>query len=172
MRPSLSPRLLFGLALSLSQIGCHARPDASPDPTDKPTPGPSTKGKPVADARPAPADADAPEQPPPSFDPKPPGPPANNGVDELHRLEGALETDLLHEFGEPSSRREFPMGECCSEFEIELYNTYPPKAGHDKVVIRQWDWDYEGYTLTVWLHQLEGQWVALETCRYGDGVEF
>ncbi len=64
------------------------------------------------------------------------------------------------------------MGECCSEFEIELYNTYPPNSGHEAVVIRRWDWDFEGYAVTVWFHLDGGAWVVLDTSRYSDDVEF
>jgi hypothetical protein len=103
---------------------------------------------------------------------KPPGPPADGRPDELHRLEGQPEAALLAELGDPTSKREFSMGECCNEFEIELYNTYPPDAGHERVRIRQWDWDYDGYTLTVWLHERDSAWQVLETSRYGDDVEF
>lgn len=115
--------------------------------------------------RPAPSDK-------PSQAAKPPGPPPAGAPDELHRLEGQPEPAVLAEFGEPTSKREFSMGECCSEFEIELYNTYPPDAGHDGVRIRQWNWDYDGYTLTVWLHARDGVWQVLETSRYTDDVEF
>jgi hypothetical protein len=31
---------------------------------------------------------------------------------------------------------------------------------------------YSGYSLTVWLHQVDGAWQVLETCRYSDDVEF
>lgn len=101
-----------------------------------------------------------------------PGPPPTDRPDELHRLEGQPGSALLAEFGEPTSKREFSMGECCDEFEIELYNTYPPDAGHEAVRIRQWDWDYDGYTLTAWLHERDGVWQVLETSRYSDEVKF
>jgi hypothetical protein len=103
---------------------------------------------------------------------RPPGPPPAGQPDELHRLEGQDEAALLAEFGEPTSKREFSMSECCHEFEIELYNTYPPDKGHENVRIRQWDWDYDGYKLTVWLHERDGKWQVLETSRYGDDVRF
>ena len=106
-------------------------------------------------------------------DAKEPGPPQNEvGADELHRLEGEPESALLAELGQPTRKREFTMSECCTEFSIELYNTYPPDAGHEAVPIHEWTWDYEGYALTVWLHQHEGEWQVLETSRYSDDVEF
>ncbi len=101
-----------------------------------------------------------------------PGPPAR-GVDELRYLEGEREDEVREALGPPASESKFTMAQCCSEFEIELYNTYPPDDGkHAKVRIRQLDWDYEGYRVTLWLHQRDGEWVVLETSRYSDNVEF
>jgi len=75
--------------------------------------------------------------------------------------------------GEPTSRGEFLMSECCSEFEIELYNTYRPEDPNNvNIRIRQLDWAYDGYRVTVWFHQPAGEWVALETSRYSDNIEF
>ncbi len=79
---------------------------------------------------------------------------------------------MLEELGPPTSKRELRMGDCCSEFEIELYNTYPPNAGHEAVVIQQWTWAYDGYAVTLWFHSVEGMWTVLETSRYSDDVEF
>lgn len=102
-----------------------------------------------------------------------PGPPQNDvGADELHELEGQSEAAIVKKFGEPESQREFTMADCCTEFSVELLNTYPPDKGHDEVEIREWTWDYEGYKLTVWLHQKAGEWQVLETSRYSDDVEF
>ena len=38
--------------------------------------------------------------------------------------------------------------------------------------IHEWTWAYEGYALTIWLHTPEGAWVSLDSCLYGDDVEF
>ncbi len=102
---------------------------------------------------------------------KPPGPPVDD-VDKLPHLRGRSEAQVTEELGPPTSTGEQRMGECCSEFEVELYNTYPPNAGHDAVVIRRWDWDYEGYAVTVWFHLDGDGWVVLDTSRYSDDVEF
>jgi hypothetical protein len=156
------------VAASLA-LGCHGSSSDTPQAT------PGSGAEATANSQP---DDEQPAKPAPSPSAatpqaKPPGPPPGpSGVDELHRLEGQPETAVLAEFGEPSRKREFPMRECCTEFAIELYNTYPPDGGHGDVVIREWTWDYEGYDLTVWLHQREGAWEVLETCRYSDDVEF
>ncbi len=122
----------------------------------------------------APADPPNPATPaaPAPAGPKPPGPPSGHGTDELPRLEGRSEAEILAELGEPTSKRTFAMKDCCHEFEIELYNTYPPNAGHDAVEIHQWTWDYDGYSLTLWFHDKGGGWTVLDTIRYADDVEF
>ncbi|MCA9639014.1 MAG: hypothetical protein KC420_23460, partial [Myxococcales bacterium] len=103
--------------------------------------------------------------------PAPPGPPVDD-VDELPELHGKTEADVAARFGEPTSRRSFTMSECCTEFQVELLNTYKPKSGHDDVEIHEWTWAFDGYALTVWFHRQGDAWVALDTCRYSDDVEF
>ncbi len=130
--------------------------------------GSSTTG-----AQPDPSAKPEHDKPAPSQAPTPPGPPTNAaGADELHELEGQPRAAIVERFGEPTRKREFTMADCCSEFSIELLNTYPPKAGHDAVVIHEWTWDYDGYALTIWFHQQDGEWRALETSRYSDDVRF
>lgn len=157
---AIVPRLLITTALLAT--GC--RGSSSESAPASPKPHPDVNSDPTF----------AIESPPPAS-PKvatPPAPPKGPGPDELPRLEGQTQAALRLEFGEPTVEREFTMDECCTEFEIELYNHYPPKAGHDDVAIRESTWQFDGYKLTIWLHQHEGEWVALETSRYADGTEF
>ena len=175
MTASIRPQVGLGLGLALALLtACHASTsDGSGSPTAKSGKGadaPSEADAPADSA--APADSsETPETPETPPTPKPPGPP-ERGADELHQLEGLAESVLIGEFGEPTRESEFTMSECCDEFDIELRNTYPQHAGHDDVVIRRRDWDYDGYTLTVWLHEVDGAWKVLETIRYRDDVEF
>ena len=169
MTASIRPQVGLGLALALALLtACHASTsDGSGSPAAK-----SGKGADAPSEADAPADSsETPETPETPPTPKPPGPP-ERGADELHQLEGLAESVLIGEFGEPTRESEFTMSECCDEFDIELRNTYPEHAGHDDVVIRRRDWDYDGYTLTVWLHEVDGAWKVLETSRYRDDVEF
>jgi hypothetical protein len=101
-----------------------------------------------------------------------PGPP-QGGVDELRALEGKPLDDVRTELGPPHSEREFAMRDCCHEFEIELYNTYPPdEPAHAEVKIRECTWKYDGYSVTAWSHFVGDLWIVLDTSRYADGVEF
>lgn len=101
-----------------------------------------------------------------------PGPPTN-GVDELRELHGLSEAQLVARLGQSGSQREFSMAECCTEFEIELNNTYrPERTDRAKIRIRALTWDYDGYRVTAWLHRAGGGWRVLDTIRYADGVSF
>lgn len=141
--------------LTFALLGCSGSSPAA-DRADQPKESP---------AKPAPAPTPA--------QPQPPGPPqTKGGADELHELEGQTRAAILERFGPPTREREFAMADCCDEFEIELYNTYPPDEGHDAVQIHEWTWDFDGYALTTWLHEQAGEWRVLETSRYSDDVEF
>lgn len=149
--------------LSLLLVACTkaTTPDADAGPRPAPVGDPpvSTPGAPAA------------EDPGARTEPGPPAGPG--GADELHRLEGRSEAALLGELGPPDRKHAFVMADCCNEFEIELYNTYPPAGGkHAQVEIRQWTWQYDGYALTVWLHRVNEAWTVLETSRYSDDTEF
>ncbi len=151
--------LLFVLVVD---TGCDRTDHSTSDPPTRADakPGAQTKPRTKADSS-------------PTAEPEEPGPPAaRGGTDELHELEGMTEAQLLARFGKPDHERAFEMADCCHEFEIELYNTYPPDKGHDHVQIHEWTWDYDGYKLTVWTHESGDEWVALDTIRYADGVEF
>jgi hypothetical protein len=154
--------------LSLAFLGCTSPGGGAVEGSSKPTDPASGAGQPTA----APAEpSDGPSPTSTKATGKPPGPPSG-APDELHHLEGRSEAAILAEFGEPSSKRTFTMAQCCTEFQIELYNTYPPNAGHEKVEIQEWTWAYDGYALTVWLHDKGNAWEVLETSRYSDDVEF
>lgn len=130
-------------------LACASAPD--------PTPAPAAP----AAATPAPA---APEVYVPEA---PPGAP-----DELPELHGKTDAQILAHLGPPTRKEAFTMGECCSEYDIELYNTYPPQMGHDAVPIERWTWVYSGFTVALWFHKVEGTWTVLDTVRYGEGTEF
>jgi len=151
-----STRLLLGLALA----GCTTTEPALPKQGQAPaTPHADDTGTRAATAK-APSTA------------TPPGPPSG-GVDELPELHGQSESQLVLRFGAPSTRREFSMAECCTEFDIELFNTYRPER-KDLASIRiiALEWDFDGYAVTAWLHRVGDAWQVLDTSRYSDGVEF
>ncbi len=101
-----------------------------------------------------------------------PAPKCSDDVDALTRLEGWSEAQILAAYGEPVGKKTFAMADCCHEFEIELYNTYPPGKGHDAVEIHEMTWQGGSNLLTVWTHRPKTDWVVLDTICYVEGTEF
>ncbi|MFT5585947.1 MAG: hypothetical protein ACI9VR_003543 [Cognaticolwellia sp.] len=128
-------------------------------------PDPAPNDAPMA---PALAAASAPPAAPAFFvPPAPTGPP--DGLPDLH---GQTDAQILAYMGPPTKKRAFTMADCCSEYDIELYNTYAPNGGHDAVAIEHWSWAYDGYTAALWFHQIDGTWTVLNSVRYGEGTDF
>jgi len=81
--------------------------------------------------------------------------------------------DILHHLGKPVSKQEFSMAECCSEFQIELMNTYNPHDATSKNIrIRQWQWNHLDKHLVLWFHKVGDEWIVLDTVKWPDGVDF
>ena len=79
---------------------------------------------------------------------------------------------VLVALGPPATESEFAMSECCSEFRIELWNTYPPDdPAAESVRIRELTWDLSGHYLTVWADSASGRWQVLENVIYPQGTE-
>jgi len=95
-------------------------------------------------------------------------------IEKLPRLHGKSLGALIADMGEPDKQDNYTMADCpADEFRIELYNTYPPgdpKAAQAR--IKELQWHRVGYYITVWLHQVNGEWVVLDTCRWKEGVQF
>lgn len=99
-------------------------------------------------------------------------PKCHDGIDALTELEGKTEAQVIALYGEPRAQRSFAMADCCLEFEIELYNTYPPGKGHDAVEIHELTWHDGSNRLTAWAHQSTSDWVVLDTLCYEEGTQF
>jgi hypothetical protein len=95
-------------------------------------------------------------------------------VERLGHLNGKQLRAVLAELGEPDRQLEYTMGESPGgEFRVELYNTYPPNDPKARQArIRELQWHRARYSIAVWLHQINGEWVILDTCRWQKGVEF
>ena len=94
-------------------------------------------------------------------------------VEKVAALHGQTDSAILKQLGAPAYEYTFTMDEPLGEFQIELYNTYPPGSPNNpNVEIRECTWEYSRHRLTVWFHKPNGRWVALDTCRYQNGVVF
>lgn len=171
-RPGLLPLLLpiFSLAI-LADFGCRGSTSEEPSAGDERRGAAAVDDAAESAVEADPLALDRASDAPQSAERDPPGPPVD-GVDKLPHLRGRSQDGVIEELGPPTSKQELRMGDCCSEFEIELYNTYPPNSGHEAVVIQQWTWAYDGYAVTLWFHLVAGTWTVLETSRYSDDVEF
>lgn len=99
-------------------------------------------------------------------------PKCRDGIDALAELKGKTEAQVVELYGQPRGRRAFAMADCCHEFEIALYNTYPPGKGHDAVEIHELTWHDGTNRLTIWAHEVDSDWVVLDTLCYHEGDEF
>ncbi len=94
-------------------------------------------------------------------------------VDRLTALAGQSLEKIQEQFGRPNQEYEFSMGGSLDEFRCELMNKYPPGSIRSiGVRIKEWQWRYRGFTVAVWFHQSDGEWVVLDTCRWKDGIAF
>jgi len=98
---------------------------------------------------------------------------SNEREGDVSAVHGMTESDVVGSLGQPDDSRDFTMAECCHEFEIELYNTYPPVDGtHDDVEIHERHWKFDDHILTVWFHEVEGEWTALDAHLWHKDTEF
>jgi len=94
-------------------------------------------------------------------------------VEKLPHLHGRPIEAVVAELGEPDSRDEFAMADCGDKFRCELFNTYPPTDPRTAGVrIIELQWDRSRYHIAVWFHEMNGEWVVLNTCHWKKGVEF
>ena len=94
-------------------------------------------------------------------------------VERVEALHGQTDVSIITQLGNPSYEYVFTMADPLSEFQIELYNIYPPDSpGNAQIEIRECTWRYSRYRLTVWFHKPNGEWIALDTCRYRNGILF
>jgi len=94
-------------------------------------------------------------------------------VVKLRHLHGKPLEAVIASLGKPDRQTEFIMAECVGELRTELFNTYPPDDPKvQQVLIKEWQWDRVGYHTALWMHQVNGEWVVLDTCRWKDGVAF
>ena len=95
-------------------------------------------------------------------------------VERLEWIHGkSLETVLEH-LGEPDLRIEYAMKDCPGgEMRVGLYNTYPPTDPLTRDVrILELQWNHVPYSIAIWLHWIDGNWVVLDTLRWKSHLTF
>jgi hypothetical protein len=95
-------------------------------------------------------------------------------VEKLTHLHGKSLQAVIASLGKPDRELDYTMADSPGgEFRIGLFNTYPPgdpKAAQAR--IRELQWHRARYHVAVWLHQVNGEWVVLNTCRWKEGIAF
>lgn len=81
---------------------------------------------------------------------------------------------MIDHLGKPDRQLDYTMASSPGgEFRVELYNIYPPgdpKAAQTR--IKELRWHRARYHIAAWLHQVNGEWVVLDTCRWKEGIVF
>lgn len=98
-------------------------------------------------------------------------------IDQDGLVRGESMNDLKAKYGEPASTYAFNVDDGVPEFRVELLNDYPPGADKSKgVEIMEHTYKAsEGDSVrlfTIWYHEVDGQWIALQAISYSDNVEF
>jgi hypothetical protein len=95
-------------------------------------------------------------------------------IERLPWLHGQPIGIVVRELGQPDRQLEYAMKESPGgEFRIELYNTYPPDDPiAQETHILELQWHRTRYDIAVWLHQINGEWRVLDTCRWKASVNF
>jgi hypothetical protein len=92
-------------------------------------------------------------------------------VEKLPHLHGKPLEVVIASLGEPD-QLDYTMADSPDgEFRVELYNTYPPgdpKAAQARIKELQWHW--ARYHIAVWMHEVNGEWVVLDTCRWKEAA--
>ena len=99
----------------------------------------------------------------------------HRSVEEMTHLHGEDETTVVAALGQPTKTHTWTLeaGKTLPEKYIEVHNTYhPDNPAADGVQIKELTWDRIGYTISLFLHQVNGEWIVLESVRYKDGVQF
>ena len=92
---------------------------------------------------------------------------------KLTSYHGQSRAQVVTELGQPQRDDKFPMSNAYGEFRIELQNTYPrSNPANANVEIEEMTWQDGNYWITLWLHQVNGQWVVLDSCRWHKDVRF
>jgi hypothetical protein len=83
----------------------------------------------------------------------------HRAVEEMPDLHGKSIDEVTRTLGEPDDQH-------------FLYYYPPDRPDSRDVAIKELWWKRRRYTVVVWFHQVGEQWIAFDTCRWKEGVEF
>jgi hypothetical protein len=97
----------------------------------------------------------------------------NSQISKIPELQALSMDNVLQKYGKPEKNYSFKMKEPMHEFRVELLNFYPQDQPENRdVEIRELWWKDGDYNITVWFHQIQGQWQVLDTRRWHKDIDF
>ena len=94
-------------------------------------------------------------------------------VTDAPQYEGLSLATMLADEGPPVEQSEFFAPNAAGEMRVEIWNHYPPEDPASKhVLIKERWWDRGDAYLTVWFHEIDGEWVALDTLLWDKDIQF
>lgn len=94
-------------------------------------------------------------------------------VTSLPQYHGQIRQTVESKLGTPTQTYKFPMSQALGEMRSPLLSTYPSSnPANANVMIEESWWKDGDYWITLWFHQVNGQWVVLESCRWHKDVQF
>jgi hypothetical protein len=93
-----------------------------------------------------------------------------NSLPDVHSL---TQEQARVRLGPPTIKESFRMEERQDEFHIELENTYPLTDPRNRTVpIDEWTWFSGDCRFTIWFHQTNGVWHALDNAIWHKNTAF
>jgi len=94
-------------------------------------------------------------------------------VTSLPQYHGQSRRAVESALGKPTRTDKYPMSQAVGEMRAPLFNAYPTSnPANANVPIEESWWKDGDYWITLWFHQVNGQWVVLDSCRWHKDVRF
>ncbi len=102
-----------------------------------------------------------------------PGCISGDPVTKLPAYHGLSRAAVLAKLGQPERDENISLAQTDDEFRRPLQNTYPLSIyANTNVQIEELWWSDGNYHITLWLHQVNGDWVVFDSCRWRKDVRF
>lgn len=97
----------------------------------------------------------------------------HENVESLPRFSGKTWQSVVCELGQVSHEVVYKVEDIKDEFRRPLLMHFPKDIlGRNDVAIKEGTWKYSRYNITIWFQQRGDAWVAIDACRWRNGVEF
>lgn len=91
----------------------------------------------------------------------------------LTKYHGQSKSAMLQLLGEPANEWELTSADVAGEFQIEIWNTYPPDDPVAfQVPLHGATWHDGDDRITLWYHTVDNEWVVFESCRWHKDIVF